>query len=254
MGAVIVDDVLGLIVLSISLGVAGGSVDVLWLAYLLAVSVAFIVLAIYLGTRHFGPLVVKTQARGLKVGLTHAGFMIAMAVAFMMSFLAEAIGLSAVIGAFLAGAMFSRTPLKADFEEGVSFLGALFTPIFFISLGMLVNVWGLTVELLAFGLVLTLVAIVTKLVGCAFPARLLGMSRQESLAVGYGMIPRGEVGLIIAVVALQSGIIGGGLFSIIVLVIVLVSVLPTPLLRGALLRLPKPEAPPEAGAEPEAEL
>jgi len=81
------------------------------------------------------------------------------------------------------------------------------------------------------------------------------MSAEESAAIGYGMIPRGEVGLIIAVVAQQEGVIGPDLFSIIVLVMVVVSVLPAPLLRRALLRLPKPEGgavgpEPASGGEP----
>ncbi|MBI4415582.1 MAG: cation:proton antiporter [Euryarchaeota archaeon] len=240
MGAVIVDDILGLLVLSISLGVAGGAVDILSILYLLGVSIAFIVLAMYIGTRYFGRLVTWTQARGLKVGLTHAGFMVAMAVAFFAAFMSEAIGLSAVIGAFLAGAMFSNTPLREDFHEGVAFLGAVFTPVFFISLGLLVNVWTITSDLLLFGIVLLAVAFVTKLIGCGLPARWAGMSKAESLAVGYGMVPRGEVGLIIALVAQQAGVIGPDLFSIIVLVMVIVSVLPAPLLRKYLMMIPKP--------------
>ncbi len=245
MGAVIVDDILGLLVLSISVGVAGGTVDVLAIAYLLAVSVAFIALALYVGKRYFSRLVVWTEARGLKVGLTHSGFMVAMAVTFLTAFLSEAIGLSAVIGAFLAGAMFSNTPLRHDFHEGVSFLGAIFTPVFFISLGLLVNVWTLSSTLLLFGGVLLGVAFVTKLAGCGLPARWTGMSRAESLAVGYGMVPRGEVGLIIALVASQAGVIGADLFSIVVLVMVVISVLPAPLLRKSLMTIRAQASSPE---------
>ncbi len=241
MGAVIVDDILGLLVLSMSLGVASGDVNVLNLMYLLVVAIAFIALAMYIGTRYFSRLVVWTQAKGLEFGLTHAGFMMAMAVAFMISFLSEVIGLSAVIGAFLAGAMFSNTPLREDFQEGVQFLGAVFTPVFFISLGLLVNVWTLNVALLLFGGVLLVAAFATKLVGCGLPARWAGMSRPESYAVGYGMVPRGEVGLIIALVAAQQGVIGPDLFSIIVLVMVVISVLPAPLLRRSLLQVRQPQ-------------
>ena len=175
--------------------------------------------------------------------------MVAMAVAFFTAFLAEGIGLSAVVGAFLAGAMFSSTVLKEDFHQGVQFLGAIFTPVFFISLGLLVDVWRLNSSLLLFGVALLVVAFVTKLAGCGIPARWAGMTRDESLAVGYGMIPRGEVGLIIALVAQQTGIIGADLFSIIVLIIVAVSVVPAPLLRRSLLRAKAvpPSAAPEQG-------
>ena len=249
MGAVVVDDLLGLLVLSLSVGVAQGSVDVLFLVYLAAVAVAFIVLAMYIGARYFSRLVVWTQGRGDRLGLKHAGFMMAMAVAFSTAFISEAVGLSAVIGAFLAGTMFSATPLRRDFQEGVEFLGAVFTPIFFISLGLLVNVWAISFNLLWFAGVLLVVAFLTKLVGCSVVARWNGMTADESLAVGYGMVPRGEVGLIIAVIAQQAGVIGPDLFSIVVLVMVVVSVLPAPLLRRTLLRLPaagkpSPDGPP----------
>ena len=242
MGAVIVDDILGLLVLSISLGVAGGSVNPFALAYLLAIAIAFIVLAMYIGTRYFSRFVSWAQAKGLKYGLTHTGFMVAMAVTFLTAFLSEAIGLSAVVGAFLAGAMFSNNALKADFHEGVQFLGAIFTPVFFISLGLLVNVWVVNADLLLFGGVLLGVAFVTKLAGCGLAARRMGMTTDESWAVGYGMVPRGEVGLIIALVAEQAGVIGPDLFSIVVIVMVAVSVLPAPLLRKYLLEMKRREA------------
>src|SRR2546427_2210138 len=248
MGAVIVHALLGLLVLSVSLGIAGGALGLVLLAYLVAAAIAFIAFALYIGSHYFSRLVVWTQGRGKRVGLTHAGFMVAMAVAFSMSFLSELIGLSAVIGAFLAGAMFSDTPLRADFQEGVEFLGAVFTPVFFISLGPFVDIWTLNASLLFFGAALLVVAFLTKLVGCSVIARGLGMTADESMAVGYGMVPRGEVGLIIALVAKQAGVIGDELFSIVVLVIVVVSVLPAPLLRRSLGRIGA--APPQPDSVP----
>ncbi len=243
MGAVIVDDVLGLLVLSISQGMAtGGGLDIVGLGILVVIAVAFIVLMIYIGTRYFGRFVSWAEGRGRKSGLTHTGFMAAMAVAFFSAFLAEVIGLSAVVGAFLAGAMFSNNALKHDFHEGVTFLGSIFTPIFFISLGLLVNVW-VTTDLAVFGGVLLVVAFLTKLGGCGLAAWATGMSRPQSLAIGYGMVPRGEVGLIIALAAEQSGVIGPELFSIIVLVMVIVSVVPAPFMRKYLLEMKEETAP-----------
>jgi Kef-type K+ transport system membrane component KefB len=248
MGAVIVDDILGLMVLSISLGAAEGAVDIVQIASIVGISVAFIAVTIYLGTRLFARFVVWLHRKALKSGLKNAGFMVAMAVAFAFAFLAEAIGLSAVIGAFLAGAMFSSTALRHDFLEGIQYLGAIFTPVFFISLGLLVNVRTLNPDLLLFGGVLLAVAFVSKLAGCGLMARATGMSRKESVAIGYSMIPRGEVGLIIAVVAEQQGIIGPDLFAIIVIVMIVVTVLPAPLIRRAFLRIREEQAAPALGA------
>ena len=236
LGAAVVDDVLGLVVLSIVVGATQGGVDALGVALLMAKAAAFLVIAVLVGTRFFGPLVVRVHAVGLRYGLSHGGFLTAMAIAFFYGLVAETIGLSAIIGAFLAGTLFASAPLKEEFAEGVRYLEAVFTPIFFISLGLEVNLviaWG-TPDLLPFAVALTLGALVTKAVGCAIPARLQGLSRDESLAVGWGMTPRGEVGLIVAVAALDALVISEALFSVIVLVIIVVSVLPAPLFKRSL--------------------
>ncbi|MGI0148678.1 MAG: cation:proton antiporter, partial [Thermoplasmata archaeon] len=124
------------------------------------------------------------------------------------------------------------------------------TPVFFLSLGLLVDVWTLNPNLLLFGAALVAVAFVSKLAGCGLMARASRMPSAESLAIGYSMIPRGEVGLIIALVAEQQGIIGPDLFAIIVIVMIVVTVLPAPLIRKALLRVRgrQVEAPPETPA------
>src|SRR3989442_10666962 len=107
-------------------------------------------------------------------------------------------GLWAIVGACLPGTMFATTPLREDFTEGAGYLGAIFTPIFFISLGLQVNLptVGWASALLGFGAVLTAVALLTKVIGCGIPARLSQMNRHQALAVGWGMTPRGGGGLI----------------------------------------------------------
>lgn len=234
MGAAVVDDVLGLMVLSMVVEMTHGTLNPLALAIVTATAVAFVVVGILVGIRLFSPLVVRLQVAGMRLGLKHGGFVIAMAIAFLYALVAEGVGLSAVVGAFLAGTMFAGTPLKEDFMEGAGYLGAVFTPIFFISLGLQVDLQGLTLALLPFAAVLVVVAMLTKVAGCALPAWLQGMTRHESLAVGWGMTPRGEVGLIVALTALTAGIIDASLFSVIVVVIVLVSILPAPLFRRSL--------------------
>src|SRR6266705_1064275 len=225
MGAAVVDDILSLVVLSLVVGASRGEVDPL--------SIGLLVLA---GLAFFRRVVVRIQVEGMKLGLKHGGFIIAMAVTFLYAFVAEIVGLSAVVGAFLAGTLFASTPLREDFTEGAGYLGAIFTPIFFISLGLQVDLplaLG-NVALLVFGGVLTVVAILTKVVGCGIPARFTKMTRHEALAVGWGMTPRGEVGLIVALAALSASVIAESLFSVLVVVMILVSVLPAPLFKRAL--------------------
>lgn len=239
MGAAVVDDILGLLVLSIVVGMSDGRVDALAIVILIATAVAFIAIAIVVGTYFFSRIVVGLQIRGMKLGLKHGGFIIAMAITFFYAFIAEVIGLSAIVGAFLAGTMFASTPLREDFTEGAGYLGAVFTPIFFVSLGLLVDLRAVAgvPELFVFALVLVAIAIVTKVVGCAIPARFSGLSKDEAQAVGWGMTPRGEVGLIVALTALTATVIRDDLFSVIVLVIIVVSILPAPLLKKYLVRV-----------------
>lgn len=236
MGAAVIDDILGLLVLSIVVGLSRGQVDPLSIGLLMATAVAFLAIGMAVGLYFFRKVVVRGQIEGLRLGLKHGGFLIAMAVTFLYSFVSESIGLSAIIGAFLAGTLFASTPFRDDFTEGAGYLGAVFTPIFFISLGLQVNlVAAATGSLLIFGVVVSVVAVVTKVIGCAIPARLTKMSAQESLAIGWGMTPRGEVGLIVALSALTAEVIQDSLFSLIVVVLVLVSILPAPLFKRALL-------------------
>ncbi len=236
LGAAVVDDILGLVVLSAVVGMAGGGIDPLSIALVIGKAVAFIVVGILVGLYFFNPVVVRLQVVGNRLGVRHGGFIIALAVALLYALIAEAIGLSAIIGAFLAGTLFTSAPLKEEFTDGTRYLEAVFTPIFFISLGLNVDLFAVlqTSDIFLFAVVLVVVGMVTKMAGCAIAARLQNMTALESLAVGWGMTPRGEVGLIVAVTALTAGIIGSALFSVVVFVIIVVSVAPAPLFKQAL--------------------
>ena len=194
----------------------------------------------------------RVQVLGLKLGVKHGGFLIALAIALFYALVAETIGLSAIIGAFLAGTLFAPAPLKEEFAEGARYLGAVFTPIFFISLGLNVDIFSVlaTPQIFLFTIVLVVVAMVTKMAGCAVAAWGLKMTPLESLAVGWGMTPRGEVGLIVAVTALTAGIVGDALFSVIVFVIIVVSVAPAPLFKQALHAVEQERRAKAAPAEP----
>jgi len=236
MGAAVVDDILSLVLLSIVIGASGGRLDPLSIGLLLAKALLFLGVGMAVGLYFFRKVVVRIQVAGLKLGLKHGGFIIAITITFLYAFIAEVIGLSAIVGAFLAGTLFANTPLREDFTEGAGYLGAIFTPIFFISLGLQVDLLavGGGPPLILFGAVLTVVAIVAKVIGCGIPARVAGMTRSEALSVGWGMTPRGEVGLIVALAALTASVINEAMFSVIVVVMVLVSVLPAPLFKRSL--------------------
>jgi len=198
--------------------------------------VGFLAIGMAAGVYVFRRIVLRIQAEGKKLGLPHSGFLIAMAITFLFALTAESIGLSAVVGAFLAGSVFAGAAFQKDFSEGARHLAAVFTPIFFVSLGLQVNVPAVAAQigLIPLAAALTVVAVITKVVGCSLPARLAKMTVHEAVAIGWGMTPRGEVGLIVAVAALTAGVIGDALFSVIVFVLILVTILPTPLFKRAL--------------------
>ncbi len=256
MGAAVVDDVLGLLVLSLAQGVAAqGVVEPAGFTIVLVKAVAFVVVGTLFGTRFFSRLVTAVQVRGLRLGLKYGGFMLAIAVVFLYSAIASFVGLSAIVGAFIAGTAFAAAALRNEIRDGAERLETVFAPIFFISLGLLVNLWSIPPELLVFGGALVVAAIVTKIVGCGGVARFFGHSRAESLAVGFGMAPRGEVGLIIAAAALGR-VISTEMYSLIVVVMVVVSIVPAPFIRHYVRRVYEAKGPadrlvPASEAEPD---
>jgi len=205
-GAAVVDDVLGMVVLGVSKGLAAGSLDLLGVSALVAGAVLFIVLGAWIGSRFLTKLVFNVQVSGFRRKLPMSGFILALTIAFLYAFIAETIQISAIVGAFVAGTAFSGSPLRDGFRKGTMYLEALFVPLFFVSLGVLVdltaveNGWAI----LWFAIILTLVAVASKIVGCGYPARLWGMSKMDSLAVGVGMMPRLEIALVIAFIGLST--------------------------------------------------
>jgi Kef-type K+ transport system membrane component KefB len=155
------------------------------------------------------------------------------ALALFYAFLAEYVGqVAAITGSYLAGVLVTRTRFKEKLDEGIHPLTySVFVPIFFISIGLEADgraLLGDSSKLLLMSAILT-VAILTKVIGSGVGARLSGFNNQESLRVGVGMVSRGEVGLIVAGVGLASKVINQEVFSIMV-IMVLVTTMVTPLL------------------------
>ena len=139
-------------------------------------------------------------------------------------------GLAAITGAFIAGVGFGRSRLRDEIERDMHTITyAFLVPIFFVSIGLKTNARLLAGPDVVFALVLVLVAVISKVIGCGLGARLGGFTNRESLRVGVGMISRGEVGLIVATVGVDAGLIKTELFSVVTF-IVLVTTLVTPLL------------------------
>ncbi|OGS42747.1 MAG: hypothetical protein A3K67_00465, partial [Euryarchaeota archaeon RBG_16_62_10] len=237
MGAAVVDDVLGMIVLGISKGLSGdsGTVDVEALMLLIIGAVLFIVIGGWVGSHVLTKLVFNVQVTGFRRRLPMSGFVLVLAIAFLYAFVAGIIGISYIVGAFVAGTVFSASALRDGFRKGMQYLEALFVPLFFVSLGTVVDIWEIW-DAIWFGIVLTAVAVVTKIVGCGIPAKLTGMSTWDSMAVGFGMVPRLEIALVIAYFGLSNGIIDTDVYSVVVFMGLVTSLFAPNLLRKSLER------------------
>jgi Kef-type K+ transport system membrane component KefB len=157
---------------------------------------------------------------------------ISFGIALLLAGLSEMAGLAMIIGAYIAGLSFSQTDVAGEITERVKAVGEYFIPVFFAVMGMMVDfsavasVWG-------FGLLFSAIAFVGKLIGCGFPALFVGFNLKGAFRIGAGMLPRGEVTLIVAGIGLASGAIGADMFGVAVMTMLLASVAAPPLLVQA---------------------
>jgi Kef-type K+ transport system membrane component KefB len=231
LAAAVIDDVMGIVVLSIvvALAAAGaaGTLDPRALALVLARLVGFFVAAI--AAARVLPGVLR-WAQELPV--SQALLAAVLVIAFGYGWAAEYVGgVAAITGTYLAGVLIAQTEFKTTIDSGVHPLTySMFVPVFFISIGLQADASALAGQA-TFTLALVAVAIVAKAVGCGVFARLCGFDTRESVRVGVGMISRGEVGLIVAGYGLTNGLIGRDVFAASVLVVLATTMATPPLLR-----------------------
>ncbi|WP_218080096.1 cation:proton antiporter [Anthocerotibacter panamensis] len=233
LGAAVLDDILGVIVLAVVSGIAGGNgLEPLVLLQTIGTSIGFLVGAIVLGNLGLPLFLRVVRALRTRGELLTASLVFA----FALAYLAEQLGSAAIIGAFAAGLVLSETDRRHDIEARLRPVTDFFLPVFFITVGAGVNLALLgNSQSLTLALALTATAVLGKLVAgyAAFG------SQANKLAIGAGMVPRGEVGLIFASVGLGSGILVGVNHTAVVTMVILTTFL-GPLLLGLVL---KPAAP-----------
>lgn len=241
MGAAIIDDVLALLALAFSEQLVGGSLDSLSLLAELGKAIAFLVIGAIPARLLFRRVMLWFDATRVARKFPQSIFIFAMMIAFLYSIGAEAAGLSAVVGSFLAGVSFASMELKCGdiFHKGAEHLKIIFASIFFISLGVLLDVHALSGHIIIFIMALSGVAIATKTLGCGLPAKLFGYTLKDSAIIGTGMVPRGEVAMIVALIGLSKGWIGQDTYAALVMMSLLTTIIPPLLLRNWLFREPK---------------
>jgi Kef-type K+ transport system membrane component KefB len=231
LGAAVIDDVMGIVLLSVVVAFAqawdgAGVVKIVLIVgrVTLFFSAAWMV----------GRLFDRVASWGDRLAVSQGLLATAIVVVFVYAWAAEFVGgVAPITGAYVAGVLFTRTRFKALIDHGVHPLTySLLVPVFFISIGLRANARELGTHP-AFSLVLVLVAVVGKVIGSGGLARLCGFSIRESVRVGTGMISRGEVGLIVAGYGLAHGLVGRDVFSASVVVVLITTMLTPPLLRLA---------------------
>ncbi len=224
----VVDDVLGIIILAIVVGISEeGEVTAGSIALIFLKAVGF-----WLGLLVVGSLVSKYISRGVLWFKSAGGALVlALALAFIASAVAEIyFGLAMIIGAYTMGLALSSTELKHQVEDSMRSVNNFLVPIFFVVIGMQVDFTAFgagdtsLASAIVFAVVLTLFAVISKLVGAGVPALFVGFNRVGATRIALGMLPRGEVALIIAGIGLTSGVIGKDIFGVVIVMTVVTTV------------------------------
>ena len=245
LGAAVLDDIIGLVILSVVAGIVGGAaVTVGSVAWITVVALGFVVIALVVGRIAIPPIfaIVGIGAAEGTLGL------LALAFAFILAWLADAAGSALIIGAFAAGLILHPTPQVKQIEKAVTTLGHLFVPIFFASVGAAVDLGALSDSRSLFvGGALIVVGVFGKVIAGYGPWWFGG----NKTLIGVAMVPRGEVGLIFAQMGLTTGAIGSDLFGAIMLMVLVTTLLTPPLLGRLARRVPSTvtDAPGQGGID-----
>ena len=235
LSAAVIDDVLGLVVLSVVVAFAprlAGAGTTEWTAVGLTLGRMIVCLTILVW---FGPRFTRwVFGRASKLHGSHVEIAAALVVAFLLAVQAEWLGgMAAITGSYLAGLFVAGTSSHEKVSRDIlPMVNSFFAPLFFVSIGMELNIWDLKGRM-TFFLVLFAVAVLGKIIGCGTGARIAGFENRESLIVGVGMIPRGEVGLITASLGYSAGLVTGNVYVQVVMVVLLTTLITPGLLRFA---------------------
>ena len=226
LGAAVIDDILAMLLLGIVTALQGGeSLRLGHLAIVLGEAVGFVVVIAMVGTR-----LMRNSSSWLEVPINPLSpLTIVLALCLGLAFLSTQFGLAAIIGAFLAGMIASETRQRETLEHQTQPLLALMTPFFFVMTGSKVELAQLAdADTLVTLALITAIALASKLIGGYFGALALG--RRGALIVGVGMMPRGEVGVVIASLGLAAGVFSPRTYALIVAMSLLTSVATPPVL------------------------
>lgn len=227
LGAAVIDDVLGLLVLAAVASAAQGTVNVAEIATTALLAIGFVAAIAFLGA----PAMTRAAPHFRRLRAGNEFFVVAILLCFGLALAAAYIGVAAIIGAFLAGmALAEAVEGEHDTHQQVRGATEFLVPFFLVNIGMQLDLGVFTdSKTLLLALVMTVVAVLTKLVGCGLGAWGLGM--RGAMQVGVGMVPRGEVGIVVAQIGLGVGVITESLFGAVLFMACATTLIAPPLIR-----------------------
>jgi Kef-type K+ transport system membrane component KefB len=228
LAAAVVDDVLGLLILAVVSSVAQGHVNVLELGITAVLAIGFPLVVALWGTKTIGRVAARAEEH---LRVAEGQFVFAVCLLFGLALLAVYAGVAAIIGAFLAGIAVAESvaPRVHALTQGVT---ELLVPFFLVGIGLHFDLAAFAnPSTLVLAVVVLFVAILSKLLGCALGAASMG--RADALRIGIGMVPRGEVGMVVAQLGLGLAVIPRGVFGIVVFMSIMTTLVAPPLLRWA---------------------
>jgi Kef-type K+ transport system membrane component KefB len=225
LGAAVIDDILGLIILAVVSSLARGGVDYLQIGATAALAIGFTVFVALVGSRAVKKI--KPKVDQLRVG--HAPLVFGLSLCLGLAFVASYIGVAAIIGAFLAGMALSESVEGTDMPHQAEAVTEFLLPFFLTNIGMQLKLDALlSRESILLALIITLLAVVTKMIGCGAGAMTMGWRRAAQ--VGVGMVPRGEVGIVVAQIGLGLAAISDTAYGIVLVMAVATTLIAPPLI------------------------
>ncbi len=234
LGAAVIDDILGLLILAVVSSMAKGGINYLQILTTAGLAIGFTLLVVFVGARTVSRI--RPRIERLKVGQSYLIFGLSLCLA--LALVASSIGVAAIIGAFLAGMALSEASEGTDMRHQTEAVTEFLLPFFFTNIGMHLNLGAfLNGSAVMLALLVTLLAVIAKIIGCGGAAWTMG--RRKALQIGVGMVPRGEVGIVVAQIGLGLGVISDAIYGVVLFMAIATTLIAPPFL-AILFRHEKP--------------
>ena len=225
LGAAVIDDIFGLLILAVVSSLAVGEVNYIHLLTTAAMAIGFTVLVILVGARTVNRI--RPRVHKLKVG--HSYLIFGLSICLGLALVASFIKVAPIIGAFLAGMALAESAEDTDMPHQVEAVTEFFLPFFLINIGMQLKLDAfLSREVITLAIIVTVLAVISKLIGCGLGA--LSLGRKKAMQVGMGMVPRGEVGIVVAQIGLTLHAVSDAAFGVVLFMAVATTLIAPPFL------------------------